>query len=90
MAPVVENLGWKFAPLPCSPTDVAFLIVALLVALLAPNTEEIFRLAQRARASEVAPPLWRLSRGWSTACALTFVVALLHLTGVTEFLYFQF
>ena len=86
----LAHFGTTFAPLPCKPADLFVLALTLAIALFAPNTEELFRLAQRVRATDVPPPLWRLTRGWAIGTAIVLAVAVLHLSGVTEFLYFQF
>ena len=83
--------GLALTALPCKTADLFVIALTLGIALFAPNTEQIFRLAQRAKNTEPAPePLWRLHPGWAAATALALVFAVLHLSGVTEFLYFQF
>jgi D-alanyl-lipoteichoic acid acyltransferase DltB (MBOAT superfamily) len=71
--------------------DAAVITLTGAIALFAPNTEQIFRLAEKPGGSADEPPaLWRLSPGWAMGTAAVFAVAVLHLSGVSEFLYFQF
>ena len=81
--------GIALAPLPCKPATLCIIALTFGIALFAPNTEELFRLAQRPR-DTAPPPLWHLSHRWAIATAAVFALAVLHLSGVTEFLYFQF
>jgi alginate O-acetyltransferase complex protein AlgI len=71
------------------PADLVVIVVTGLIAILAPNTEEIFRLAERSTSPE-HPARWALTRRWALATAAVFAISVLHLSGVTEFLYFQF
>jgi len=83
--------GLAVGPLPFKAIDLGLLALTLGVALFAPNTERIFRLAQRVKDSAPASqPLWRMQPGWAAATAFALVFAVLHFHGVTEFLYFQF
>ena len=73
----------------------AWIGALLLIAWLAPNTQEIMaeHLPQmRGRVARAAPRLlrWRPSPVHAVACALAAIVALGHLANVSEFLYFQF
>ncbi len=71
-----------------------FWIIALLaIAWWMPNTQEL--MARHAPALETvaaAPrrPLWKPSPGWAVVIGALTAVAMLHLTQVSEFLYFQF
>ncbi len=61
------------------------------IALFAPNTNEIFELALPAKAQPEAPrPRWVLTPITAGLVACAFVFAVLHLSRMTEFLYFQF
>jgi hypothetical protein len=78
-----------------SQAQVVWIGALLLLAWIEPNTREImartqaFIAATPARA--ITPALtWRIDRGWAVATALLLVVALVSLSGVSEFLYFQF
>ena len=69
--------------------DAAVIAGTGLIALCAPNTEEIFRLAEQS-ASPAPARRWTLTPRWALATAGVFAISVLHLSGVTEFLYFQF
>jgi D-alanyl-lipoteichoic acid acyltransferase DltB (MBOAT superfamily) len=87
----MAGMGLSPAALSFKAIDLALLALTLGIVLFAPNTELIFRLAQRAKDSAPTPePLWCMHPGWATATAFALVFAVLHLNGVTEFLYFQF
>jgi hypothetical protein len=68
------------------------LLLAMLLAFYAPNTQEIF--------SHYAPCIekivhsqrwqWRPTRRWSMGFAVLFVLCIFGMNRVTEFLYFQF
>jgi alginate O-acetyltransferase complex protein AlgI len=83
--------GNWFAPLPCKAFDLVALGAALLIAFVAPNTNEIFRLGQPARENVPVPqPLWKPTVRWALVSGIVIGVAILHLSRITEFLYFQF
>lgn len=69
-------------------------IIALLgIAWLMPNTQQLMaRYAPALEIVTVAPrrPLWRPSHGWAVVIGAFGAIAMLHLTQVSEFLYFQF
>jgi len=69
-------------------------IVALLgIAWLMPNTQQFMaRYAPALETVTAAPrrPTWRPSRGWAVVIGTFGAIAMLHLTQVSEFLYFQF
>ena len=69
-------------------------IIALLgIAWLMPNTQQLMaRYAPALETVAAAPrrPSWRPSRGWAVAMGIFGAIAMLHLTQVSEFLYFQF
>lgn len=71
---------------------------AMLIAFLAPNSQQIMRLTGRPEpgdtGSDAVEPLprwvWRPSRVWAVATGLLFAIGILALGRPTEFLYFQF
>ncbi len=69
---------------------IAMTVLAGAMALFAPNTEQIFRLAQPRDDAPTSPAPWRLTPFTGTVLALVAVLAVLHLSRVSEFLYFQF
>lgn len=76
---------------PGSMMDRLLVAGAAVLAFFAPNTQEIFRLAQVGKsADDTGPRHWQPSRGWAVASAAVLAAGLLQLSGVTEFLYFQF
>lgn len=71
------------------------LLGALLLALWAPNTQEIFchyePAIERIFHSKAKWQFtWRPSQRWSMACAVLFIACIFGMNRVTEFLYFQF
>jgi len=69
----------------------AMLSLSALIALFAPNTNELFRLGEPARETFDQPkPLWILSPLTALITAFVTVVAVLHLSHISGFLYFQF
>lgn len=72
--------------------SLAFIACMAAIALFAPNTEVIFRLAEKPKQTSetTQPPIWKLSTVWAVGTAIVFALAVLHLSGVSEFLYFQF
>jgi D-alanyl-lipoteichoic acid acyltransferase DltB (MBOAT superfamily) len=71
--------------------DAALLAVAAAIALLAPNTQELLRQALPARGSEEKlRPLWSLSPLAAGFSAILFTAAVLHLSRISEFIYFHF
>ncbi len=76
---------------PAKTLDCLIVLAAAVLAFFAPNTQEIFRLAQVGKgADDSGRRLWQPSRVWAMASAVVLVVGFLQLSGVTEFLYFQF
>ena len=77
---------------------ISLLLIAGLIARFGPNTQQLmFRHSPaleiyRGEVDEF--PLrwlqWQPTRRWAIGVALLFVVSVLHLTRVTEFLYFNF
>ena len=68
---------------------------ALLLALWAPNTQEIFchyePVIEKIFHSDARWRFtWRPSQRWSMACAALFIACIFGMNRVTEFLYFQF
>jgi len=73
-------------------------LILLAVVWLAPNTQQIMRRAHPALAvgtHDVDYPgarwwLWRTNAGWAAATAAFGTLAILSISGVSEFIYFQF
>ena len=81
----------------------ATVVVGLAIALLLPNTQQIFRLPFAPPSPEVAlreprlvtvarlPALrWRPTFGWALVCGLLYAASIVWMSGTTRFLYFQF
>jgi len=90
---LLESHGWTFVAMPYL-TGTKYILVLLLVAWFAPNTQEIMRrfrptLKQFEKTSPTAMD-WRPNLGWGIAIGMLAAVAVLNLDHVTEFLYFQF
>ncbi len=71
------------------------LLVAMLLAFKAPNTQEIFFLYEPAIERIFQPAgrwvfSWRPTSRWSVGLAALFVACVFGMNRVTEFLYFQF
>jgi D-alanyl-lipoteichoic acid acyltransferase DltB (MBOAT superfamily) len=67
----------------------------LAIAWFAPNTRQIMAhtgsFIAAASAKQTIPALvWRLDRGWAIATALLLLAGLMNMSGISEFLYFQF
>jgi hypothetical protein len=69
-------------------------VALLLVALFAPNTQELTGYVGPDEARDEAPPEalhdWHPSLRWGVAVGCVFAFAVMSLSGVSEFLYFQF
>lgn len=71
--------------------EAGLLVVAGLIALLAPNTQELLRQAIPARGTEAKlAPLWPLTPLTAAVSAVIFTASLLHLSRISEFIYFHF
>ena len=73
-------------------SEIAFLLGCTLVALFAPNSQEIMSSASLGL-GHVVPSrkvAWNLSRRWAFITAILLSVSLLELNRASEFLYFQF
>ena len=78
----------------------AWIVPAALLAFFAPNVAQVFHRAEpvlyendRAFVSQRSAAgllQWSMSARWAVACALLFLLGVLTLTQVSEFLYFQF
>ena len=71
----------------------AWVTVLLVVALWAPNTQQImarFRPSLDEAAEALSQLLWQPSRGWAIVMAIIGALGFLSLNRVSEFLYFQF
>ncbi len=74
-------------------TPVLWLIAAAGIAFFAPNTDEIFRAAERYTsrgAPEPAARLWQRTPFWAISSAILLAVCILNLSSLSEFLYFKF
>ena len=80
---------FEFAAAPFKVQELPWIFGAALIAFFAPNTQQLFRIALTARETN-EPPIWKTDGRWVVLTAVVFVVAFFRLTGVTEFLYFQF
>ncbi|MDC8756856.1 MBOAT family O-acyltransferase [Janthinobacterium fluminis] len=91
LAPQFDGIRWIDFSTPAIPV----LMVAMLLAFFAPNTQEIFfryepcieRIVQARGGLAV---VWSPSKRWSLACATLFIACVFGMNRVTEFLYFQF
>ncbi len=71
--------------------EAALLVVAGLIALVAPNSQELLRQALPARGvEERLKPLWPLTPLTAVFSGVIFTAALLHLSRISEFIYFHF
>jgi alginate O-acetyltransferase complex protein AlgI len=73
--------------------QITYLLLAAVIAFFAPNTDEIFRVAERysdQSHSEGEGRLWRLNPFWALGTAVVLTVCVLNLSSVSEFLYFKF
>jgi alginate O-acetyltransferase complex protein AlgI len=100
LAPALAHAGVHskslFATLPSQiqiTYQLPFLILAAGIAFFTPNTDEIFRLAERytdqSRAT-VPARLWKLSPAWAVGTACLLAASFLNLAKLSEFLYFKF
>ncbi len=78
-----------FAAAPFKVQELPWIFGAALIAFFAPNTQQLFRIALTARETS-EPPIWKTDGRWAVLTAVVVVIAFFRLTGVTEFLYFQF
>ncbi|NRR30559.1 MBOAT family protein [Oxalobacteraceae bacterium] len=89
--PVFDGIRW----IDFSTVEVPVLLLALVLALFAPNTQEIFFHYEPAIESICHGPRWRSlhwqpSPTWSLVLAGVFICCLFGMNKVSEFLYFQF
>jgi alginate O-acetyltransferase complex protein AlgI len=73
--------------------QILFLLIAAAIAFLAPNTDELFRIAERytdRSRSEIQGRVWQLNPLWALGTGTVLTVCLLNLSSVSEFLYFKF
>jgi len=100
LSPVLAHVGVHnsslFAVLPGElswSTPLPYLVAATGIAFFAPNTDDIFRAAERYtdRAdSKVEGRLWQPSPAWAVFTAVALAVCILNLSSLSEFLYFKF
>jgi D-alanyl-lipoteichoic acid acyltransferase DltB (MBOAT superfamily) len=91
LEPAFAGIRWIDFSGPRVPT----LLLALALALWAPNTQQIFRHYTPAIEKIIARAgkshwTWTPNRAWSLAFSLVFLVCLFSMNRVSEFLYFQF
>ncbi|MCA1978743.1 MAG: MBOAT family protein [Thiobacillus sp.] len=70
-----------------------WIIVLLGIAWFMPNTQQLmarFDPALESVSTPNTPPIWQPGAAWAVVMGFVAVVAILHLTRVSEFLYFQF
>lgn len=89
--PAFDGIRWIELAGPGLPV----LLLAMLLAFKAPNTQEIFFLYEPAIERIFQPSgrwafSWRPTRRWSVGFAALFVACIFGMNRVTEFLYFQF
>ncbi len=71
--------------------ELAILALAAAIALLAPNSQELFRVALPAKETQdSAPAIWRWTAAQAALASVVFALAVLHLSRISDFLYFQF
>ena len=91
MQPAFDGIRWIELVGPGLPV----LLIAIVLAFKAPNTQEIFFLYEPAIERIFQPEgrwrfSWRPTRGWSLGFAALFIACIFGMNRVTEFLYFQF
>lgn len=71
---------------------VIWITALLAVCLFAPNSQSLMRLYKPTvgKAIEVAQLTWQPNLGWALAVSILATVSVMNLSGVTEFLYFNF
>jgi hypothetical protein len=90
LAGLAAKLHLGFAAAPFKVQDLPWIVGAALIAFFAPNTQELFRVAiTNAKGSEPSP-IWKMNGRWVALTAVVLVIGFFRLTGVSEFLYFQF
>lgn len=80
----------QFDPTGTSPY---WIVILLGIAWFMPNAQQFmarFEPALEAVSPPNNPPIWQPGVGWAVVMGLVAVVAMLHITQVSEFLYFQF
>ena len=91
LRPLLAPLHLGFANAPFKVQDLWIIAVAGVIALFAPNTDELFRLALPAKQTATEPrAAWNPSARWAVFTAFVLGISVFKLSGVTEFLYFQF
>ena len=73
-------------------TQIMYTFVGLLIVLLCPNTQQIMSRYEPALDVEIdnANAAWKPSFLWATMVSLAFVICVINLNRISEFLYFQF
>jgi hypothetical protein len=70
-----------------------YLVAAAIIAFFAPNTDQIFRIAERytdQSRAEADGRLWRTDGLWALGTGVLLAICVLNLSGLSEFLYFRF
>ncbi len=84
------KLHLGFAAAPFKVQELPWIFGAALIAFFAPNTQELFRVALTSAKGEAPAPIWKMDGRWVVLTAVVLVIGFFRLTGVSEFLYFQF
>lgn len=73
-------------------TQIMYTFMGLLIALLCPNTQQIMSRYEPALDAETdnANAAWKPSFAWAMVVSIAFVICVINLNRVSEFLYFQF
>jgi D-alanyl-lipoteichoic acid acyltransferase DltB (MBOAT superfamily) len=85
-----------YAPLPQEPAPLLWVLSSLLICMLLPNTLQLFARFRPALDTlvESLPPHrfwhWRPAPAWALGSAIVAVVAVLSISELSEFIYFQF
>ena len=87
----MAGLQGRGASTPITAEQAAILLLAAILALFAPNTNQILRAAQPPKeTAEATPPLWQWTPLGAVTLSVVFLLSVLHLSRISEFLYFQF
>ncbi len=95
MANVTDALHLNLGEIKAAGRQIVWTVALLLVVWFMPNVQEIMARVKPAldfipKAGTTARLIWRPTVAWAVVASVAFVIALLHLSQITEFLYFQF
>ena len=92
LKPALASLAgtFAFAAAPFKVQELPWIFAAALIAFFAPNTQQLFRVAIASAKGEEPAPIWKMNARWGALTATVLVIGFFRLTGVSEFLYFQF